>query len=146
MNRSIRPRLQTPLKMIAGGLVATAIAVAVYGWVAWAVLAPIALIAAAGYYMWGGRDSDVGALIGHKADERQATLQLKMQALAGKVMSVAAVVAYFVAFAAKATLWPFAIFIALPAVTLFAGWVIYHDHRGDQDTDSHPGRDPMPTH
>jgi uncharacterized membrane protein YdbT with pleckstrin-like domain len=43
MNRSIRPRLQTPLKMIAGGLVATAIAVAVYGWVAWAVLAAIAL-------------------------------------------------------------------------------------------------------
>lgn len=76
MNRSIRPRLQTPLKMIAGGLVATAIAVAVYGWLAGAVLAPI----------------------------------------------------------------------ALPAVTLFAGWVIYHDHRGDQDTDSHPGRDPMPTH
>ena len=146
MNRSIRPRLQTPLKMIAGGLVTAAIAVAIYGWVAGAVLAPVALVAAAGYYLWGGRDSDMGALIGHKADERQASLQLKMQALVGKVMSLAAVVAYFVAFAAKATLWPFAILLALPALTLFAGWVIYRDHGGDQDAGSHPGRDPMPTH
>lgn len=143
MNRSIRPRLRTPLKMIAGGLVTIAITVAVYGWVTVAVLGPIVVIAAAGYYLWGGRDSDVGALIGHKADERQVNLQLKMQALVGKVMSVAAAVAYLVAFAVKATLWPFGIFIALPALTLFAGWVIYRDHGGDQDVGSHPGRDPM---
>jgi hypothetical protein len=145
MNRSIGPRLRTPLKMIAGGLVTMAITVAVYGWVTVAVLGPVVVIAAAGYYLWGGRDSDVGALIGHKADERQVNLQLKMQALVGKVMSVAVAVAYLVAFAVKATLWPFGILIALPALTLFAGWAIYRDRGGDQDTGSRPGRDPMPT-
>jgi hypothetical protein len=31
MNRSISPRLRTPLKMIAGGLVVIAITAAVYG-------------------------------------------------------------------------------------------------------------------
>jgi hypothetical protein len=69
-----------------------------------------------------------------------------MQPLVRKVMSVAVVVAYLVAFAAKATLWPFGILLALPVLTLFAGWVIYHDHGGDQDAGSHPGRDPMLTH
>jgi hypothetical protein len=146
MSRSVPPRFRTPLKMIAGGLVVIAITVAAYGWVTVAVLGPLVIVAAAGYYAWGGRDSDMGAVIGHQADERQAHLRLKMQALVGRVMSVAAAVAYLVAFAAKATLWPFAIFIALPAVTLFAGWMIYHDRGGDQDTGPHPGRDPMLTH
>ncbi len=97
-------------------------------------LVPFILAAAAGYYAWAGRDTDMAAVIRHQADERQAYRQLEMQALVGKVMSVAAVVAYLAAFAVKATLWPFAIFVALPGLTLFAGWVIYREHGDGQTT------------
>ena len=63
-----------------------------------------------------------------------------MQALVGRVMSGGAAVAYLVAFAAKTTLWPFAIFLALMVVALLAGWVITRE-RGDARDDS-PGSAP----
>lgn len=130
MMKPIPPRLHAPLLMIVGGLAVIAVSVAVHGWIAVILLGPIVLASAAGYYLWGGRDGDVAAMIGHKTDERQANLRLKMQALVGRVMTAAAIVAYLVAVAVKAPIWPFTIFIVLPALTLFAGWLIYRE-RGD---------------
>jgi hypothetical protein len=52
-------------------------------------------------------------------------------------MSGGASVACLAAYAAKATLWPFAIFLALFVVALLAGWMIYCE-RGDGRDDS-PG-------
>jgi hypothetical protein len=42
------------------------------------------------------------------------------------------------AIAAKVTLWPFAVLLALFVVTLLAGWVIYREPGGGQD--ENPGR------
>jgi hypothetical protein len=52
----------------------------------------------------------------------------RVQALVGQVMSFAAVVTYLIAAAAKATLWPFAILVCLPAATSATGWLIYREH------------------
>jgi hypothetical protein len=71
-------------------------------------------------------------MLRHQVDERQRYRQLKMQALIGRVMGVGAAVAYLAAFAAKSTLWPFAVFLALFVVALLTGWVIYREPGGGQ--------------
>jgi hypothetical protein len=133
MMRPVPPRLRAPLIMLAGGAVVAAVAVAAYGWGSLLRLGPVIIVSAAGYYVWGGRDSDSAAMIRYQVDERQAYRQLKILALVGRVMGGGAAVAYLVAVAAKATLWPFAIFLALFGVATLAGWVIYREPGGGQD-------------
>lgn len=133
MMRSVPPRLRAPLFLFAGGAVIAAIAVPAQGWGVLLYLGPFTVVIAAGWYQWGGKDSDFGALIRDKADERQAYRRLKAQALVGKVTSGVAVIAYLAALAAKAPLWPFVIFTIVPAVTFIAGWAIYGERGGGQD-------------
>jgi len=130
MMRSIPPRLRAPLMMLAFGAVFAAVAVAAYGWGSLLHLGPVIAAGPPLYYVWGGRNSDSAAMIRHQVDERQAYRGLKIQAVVGRVMSIGACVAYLAAWAAKTTLWPFEIFVALFAVALFAGWVITRE-RGD---------------
>jgi hypothetical protein len=138
MMRSIPPRLRAPLMMLVFGAVFAAVAVAGYGWGSLLHLAPVILAGPVVYYVWGGRNSDSAAMVRQQVDERQAYRALKIQAVVGRVMSGGASVAFLAAWAAKATLWPFEIFLALFAVALVAGWVITRE-RGDGRDDG-PGR------
>jgi hypothetical protein len=135
--RSIPPRLRSPLILLACGAVFAAVAVAAYGWGSLLHFGPVIILGQALYYVWGGRNSDSAAMIRHQVDERQAYRQLKIQAVVGRIMSGGASIAFLAAWAAKVTLWPFAIFLALFVVALFAGWVITRE-RGDGRDDS-PG-------
>jgi hypothetical protein len=135
--RSIPPRLRAPLMMLVFGAVFAAVAVAAYGWGSLLHLGPVIIAGPAVYYVWGGRNSDSAAMIRQQVDERQAYRGLKIQAVVGQVMSGGASIAFLAAWAAKATLWPFEIFLALFAVALLAGWVITRE-RGD-DRDDSPG-------
>jgi hypothetical protein len=137
MMRSIPPRLRTPLIGLACGAVFAAVAAAAYGWGSLLRLGPVIILGPALYYVWGGRNSDSAAMIRYQADERQVYRQLKIQAVVGRVMSGGASIAFLAAWAAKATLWPFGIFLALFVVALIAGWVITRE-RGDGRDDS-PG-------
>ena len=137
MMRSIPPRLRAPLMMIVFGAVFAAVAVAGYGWRSLLHLGPVIAAGPVVYYVWGGRNSDSAAMIRQQPDERQAYRGLKIQAVVGKAMSIGTCVAFLAAWAAKATLWPFEIFLALFAVALLAGWVITRE-RGDGRDDS-PG-------
>jgi hypothetical protein len=137
MMRSIPPRLRTPLMMLVFGAVFAAAAVAGYGWGSLLHLGPVTIAGPAVYYVWGGRNSDSAAMIRQQPDERQAYRGLKIQAVVGRVMSIGASVAFLAAWAAKATLWPFEIFLALFVVGLLAGWVITRE-RGDGQDES-PG-------
>jgi hypothetical protein len=137
MMRSIPPRLRAPLMMLVFGAVFAAAAVAGYGWGSLLHLGPVIIAGPVVYYVWGGRNSDAAAMIRQQPDERQAYRGLKIQAVVGRVMSTGAGVAFLAAWAAKATLWPFEIFLALFAVALLAGWVITRE-RGDGRDDS-PG-------
>jgi hypothetical protein len=135
--RSIPPRLRAPLMMVAFGAVFAAVAVAAYGWRSLLHLGPVIIAGPAVYYVWGGRNSDSAAMVRQQVDERQAYRGLKIQAVVGRVMSGGVGIAFLAAWAAKATLWPFEIFLALFLVALIAGWVITRE-RGDGRDDS-PG-------
>jgi hypothetical protein len=137
MMRSIPPRLRAPLMMLVFGAVFGAVAVVGYGWGSLLHLGPVIAAGPVVYYVWGGRNSDSAAMIRRQVDERQAYRGLKIQAVTGRVMSSGASVAFLAAWAAKATLWPFEIFLALFFVGLVAGWVITRE-RGDGRDDS-PG-------
>ena len=137
MMRSIPPRLRAPLMMLVFGAVFAAIAVTAYGWGSLLHLGPVIIAGPAVYYVWGGRNSDSAAMIRQQLDERQAYRGLKIQAVVGRVLSIGASIAFLAAWAAKATLWPFEIFLALFLVALIAGWVITRE-RGDGQDDS-PG-------
>ena len=137
MMRPVPPRLRAPLMMIAFGVVFAAAAVAGYGWGSLLRLGPVILAGPVVYYVWGGRNSDSAAMIRQQVDERQAYRGLKIQAVVARVMSIGACVAFLAAWAAKATLWPFEIFLGLFVVGLVAGWVITRE-RGDGRDDS-PG-------
>jgi uncharacterized membrane protein len=130
MRRSIPARLRAPVYMLLGGGAIDAIAAAAWGWRSLISLGPLTVAAAVGYYVLAGRDSDFSAMLRDQADERQVYRRLKIQALVGRVTTLAAVVAYLTAALAKATLWPFAIWVAVPGVTFLAGWLIYREHRG----------------
>jgi uncharacterized membrane protein YtjA (UPF0391 family) len=123
--------------MLVFGGVFAAVAVAAYGWGSLLHLGPVIVLGAAVYYVWGGRNSDPAAMIRYEVDERQAYRLLKIQGVVGRVMSGGASIAFLAAWAAKVTLWPFEIFLALFVVALMAGWVITRE-RGDGRGDS-PG-------
>ena len=133
MMGSFPPRLRAPVIMLAGGAVIAAVAVAAWGRGSLLSIGPVTLAAAAGYYVVAGRDSDFAAMLREQADERQAYRRLKIQALVGRITTLAASVAFLAAIAAKATLWPFYIFITVPAVTFLAGWLVYREHPGGRE-------------
>jgi hypothetical protein len=141
----IRPRLRVPVAVAVLGTAATTAVVVGQGWTT-AIYVEIPWVAlAVGYHVWGGKDSDVGAVIGSRADERQASLEMKVTALQGKVMTAAAAVAFLIAVAVKATIWPFVIFVVLAGVSGLAGWAIYRENDGGQDdgVDADQARPPV---
>ncbi len=116
MKLSLDPRLRSPLILLAAELVAVVIGVSTYGWASLASVLPILLLIPVALYVLGGRDSDVGAAVRKRLDERQEMQRLKIQALVGRAASVAVAVAYFIAVATGASLWPWAILLGVVAV------------------------------
>lgn len=109
-----------------------AIGGATHGWASVVYVLPIPVLAITAFYVWGGRESDVGAAIRRQLDERQANERLRVQALVGRVLSLAVAVGYMVAAAAKVTLWPWAILLGLVAVSFLVGRLIYGEHAGQR--------------
>lgn len=136
----IRPRLRTPVRVATLGTVTAAAIVVGQGW-GNAITFEVAMVAMAiGSYVWGGRDSDRGALIGSRADERQASLQMKVNAFQGNVMTLAAPAAFLIAIALKAKpLWPFALFVVVAGLSGLVGWAIYRDDGPGQAYGPDPG-------
>jgi hypothetical protein len=130
MMKFLPPRLRAPVNMLVGGSVITVIGVIVNGWMAAAFLIPFVIICTAGYYVLGGGDSDLAAVFLGQGDERQSYRRLRMQALVGRVLSLAVAVISIVAVAVKATLWPVLVLVGLLPLTILAGWVIYREHPG----------------
>jgi hypothetical protein len=139
--RFLRPRLRAPAQMVVIGAVLAVIFGAAQGWEAAVGIVITFSALAAGYYAWGGKDTDMGAITGSRADERQASLQMRVTALQGKVMTAAAVLTYLIVVLGKATfwpkvtVWPFTIPLALASLAGLAGWVIYRDTGDGDDAD-----------
>jgi hypothetical protein len=132
MNGSIPPRLRAPAVLAIAALVALAIGGASHGWGSVAYVAPIPLAIVIGFYLWSGRDSDTGAAIRGQLDERQAYRRLRVQALVGRILSVAVAVGYIAASAGKAVLWPWAVLLGVLAVSFLIGWLVYGEHGSGQ--------------
>jgi hypothetical protein len=130
MMKFLPPRLRMPVQMLVVGTIGTVFGVIAWGWTALITILPFTLIVAAWYYVLGGRDSDLSAVVLGRGDERQEYRRLRMQALMGQVMSLAVGVTFIIAVATKTASWPFAVLVPLPILSLVAGGLIYRDHPG----------------
>jgi len=121
------PRLVVPAVMVFLG---SAIALGSWigqGWKAAIGVELITVVAACGYFVLGCRDSDLGALFGAKADERQATIGMRATALAGNAMVLVAIGGVVVATAVGSSAWPFFLFCAVGATAFLVGLFVYRD-------------------
>jgi uncharacterized membrane protein len=98
-------RQRAPLTVAVGG---TIIAVAVgigHGWINALIAEVVTLCVAAGYYLLTGSNSDVGAIYGNRADERQRIVYWRASALALRVMLLSAFVCAVITVAMKDNYW-----------------------------------------
>lgn len=133
MTVSKHRRLWTPAVAVAAG---TAIAIAVgihQSW--WSALASelVALAWAVSLYVIGGRDTDIGAAVGAKGDERQELVKLRAARLCLAVVVAAIVVGCLIAAATKQAIWPFQIFAVVIGIAYFYGLWFYGTGREEAD-------------
>jgi hypothetical protein len=121
------PRLIVPTVMAVGG---TALAIGSWigaGWGAALGIELVTVIATCGYYVLGGRDSDVGALIASNPDERQASIGMRAAALSGMTLVVVALGGVVIATAMGTFVWPFLLFSLVGGASYLVGLIIYRD-------------------
>ena len=109
---------------IGGSVIAAAVLIG-QGWAAAVPVEVVTIAAAIGYYVLGGRGSDLGAIVGRRADERQESIRVRARALAAQVAGLAALAGYVIELARGSTVWPLALFVAVLAGSFLAGLVIY---------------------
>jgi hypothetical protein len=98
-------RLRAPLTVVGGGTV-IALAVGIgHGWSNALIAEVVALCIAAGYYLLTGSNSDVGAIYGNRADERQRIVYWRASAMALRATLLAAFVCAVVTVALKDNYW-----------------------------------------
>jgi hypothetical protein len=138
----IRPRLRKPLLRGMAGLVlagAWAIGGGPAQWLA-IVIAIVAVGYAVGWYVWAGEDSDEGALLGSRADERQKLVGQKARALAGVVAMAAAYTGLVITLAVKrADAWPFAALLLVTGFGYLFGLSQYGSGESDPADDADAG-------
>jgi hypothetical protein len=146
MTRRKHPRVWAPISV---GIMGSAIVVAVgvsRGWGAAIGVAVAVFVIAAFFYLVGGSDSDAGAVFGNRADERQALVALKAQALALRVMVLGALVGWAIAIALKGLYWPFDLIFSAGGITFWIGLGIYGVREdspiGSTDALQDPASDP----
>jgi O-antigen/teichoic acid export membrane protein len=128
VKRQIPPRLRGPLILVVGTTAVLVIGGATHGWSSIADVVPIPIAVIAGLFIVAGRDNDMGAVVRHEVDERQEHQRLKVQALVGRVLSLAVAVAYIVASAAKAEMWPWIALLGVTVLAFVIGWLLYGEH------------------
>ncbi len=133
MNLLRSPRMRAPLIVLAGAVIAVIAGGTAYGWSSVPYMAPVLAITVLVPYVLGGRDSDVGAAFRGHVDERQHLQRLKIQALVGRILSVAVAAGYAVAVATHTLLWPWAVLLGIFAIAFVGGWFIYGEPGGTGD-------------
>jgi len=119
------PRLVAPAAaVVLGSAIAIGAGVGA-GWGAALGVELFTVVGAAGYFVLGGRDSDVGALFGARPDERQASIGMRATALAGSVLILVAIGGVVITMATGKPDWPFLLFCVVGGGTYLAGLFIY---------------------
>ena len=125
MTRTKHPRLQAPGVMAIGGSAIAVASLVNSGWMAGLIVELFTVAASFGYYVLGGRDSDVGAIFGARPDERQASVGVRAAALSGSATSIVALGGFVIATAVGTVTWPFALFCAVGAASFLFGLFRY---------------------
>jgi hypothetical protein len=97
------------------------------GWGAALGVELVTALATLGYYVLGGRDSDLGAMIGARSDERQATIGMRAAALSGMTLGTVALGGFVIATAMGRWVWPFLFFAVVGSAAYLTGLVIYRE-------------------
>jgi hypothetical protein len=147
VKRFITPRMRKPLRRAIAGLVlagAWAIGGGAQRWLA-IVIAVSVLGYAVGRYVWAGQDTDEGALMGSRADERQQMVGQKARALAGVVALAAAYAGLVITLAVKRDdAWPFAIMLVVTGFGYLFGLSSYGSGEPDEEDDQDAGQQARP--
>jgi hypothetical protein len=145
--RFITPRLRKPLlRAIAGLGIAGAWAIGggAQRWLA-IVIAICFLGYAVGWYIWAGQDTDEGALLGSRADERQKLVGEKARALAGVVAMAGAYAGLVITLAVKRDdAWPFAVMLLVTGFGYLFGLSSYGSGEPDAEADEDAGQQAQP--
>jgi len=124
MTNFIPPRLRKPLLLALAGAM-FAVAWLVRGGHTWwfAILVAVATVARViVLYVWGGKDTDEGALAGSRADERLKLLAARSWAVAGLAAMTASCIGLALAIAVRGGWWwPFAVMIAITGLGYLFG-------------------------
>jgi hypothetical protein len=122
--RSYR-RLRTPIfALIFGSVISTAIGIG-QSWIGAAVAYAITVMVSAIFFVYGWSETDAAAVIGGKADERQALVRLRA-ANAGLVTAVVALgIACLASAIAKTVFWPYEVIVDVVAVAYLIGLRAY---------------------
>lgn len=117
MTRMRRRGSWTPvLAGAAGSAISLAVGLGHRTWQAIVIGEVVTVIVVVFLYLVGARDSDVGAVLTRRADERQVVIKLKASRVSAVVGVLASVVACVIAAARDDTYWPFeVIYIAIGA-------------------------------
>ena len=150
MMRQSRGRLRVPSLMLILGTGLAAAETVGRGWHNAISIEVIAVVAAAGFYLVGRRDSDMGALYGSRSDERQHMVRLRAQALTAQAMALAGLIGFMVEIARRAPTWPFVVILGVAVVSFPVGMAIFRDREpfpgssddGRDRSPAHPGRRP----
>jgi len=147
MTTFIRPRLRKPAVTASAGLL-FAVAWLVRGGPLWwvSILAVIATaVRVASLYRMGGEDTDEGALVGSRADERQKVVGLRSRALACHFAMVTAFIGLTAAIAIRGNWWwPFLIILAVTGFGYLLGLSSYGSGEPDSDDDANLGAQRSP--
>jgi hypothetical protein len=134
MRNSLPARWRAPAILGVAAVAAVLVGGATHGWGTVPYVLPIPIAVLVFLSVMARTDTDYGASLRFQYDERQAEQRYRIQALVGRVLSVAVAVAYLVALAVGATIWPYAVLVGLMAVTFVAGRFRYDEHgSGDED-------------
>jgi hypothetical protein len=138
--------IRTRARALAGNTMYAAAAIGAIGALAlpdsggWGRNWPFAVVVVVGTisYVWSGRDSGVGVLIGGRADERQALIRTRARALAGNAMYAATAIGAVVELALRdahhrGSYWSFSLVAVAGGVACLAGLRRYGDRDEDEE-------------
>lgn len=132
MTRTKHARLWVPLM---AGVTGTAISLSVglgrHTWQAIVIGEVVTVLAVVVLVFVGTQDTDMGALLGHRTDERQALIRLKAARVSAVVAVVASVVACVVAAAAGSVYWPFEVIYLAAGLSYLIGLRFYGADRDE---------------
>jgi hypothetical protein len=129
-----KPRLLVPATMaISGSAIAIASLVGT-GWGAGLSVEALTVAASIGYYVLGGRDTDIGAAFGGRPDERQESILVQAGSLAGIAATVVALVGFVITTAFGTSSWQFALIACVAGASFVVGEVaLSATHRAKPD-------------